>query len=55
VCICDALGIDPAVIRRMLVRQVPSPAVLTRPPESIWDWKLALPSFERLAPALSAD
>jgi len=55
VCICDALGIDPAVIRRLLMRQVPSPVVPTRPPDSIWDWKLALPSFDKLAPALSPD
>lgn len=55
VCICDALGIDPAVIRRLLVRQVPRPAAPTRPPESIWDWKHVLPSFDRMAPALRAD
>jgi len=55
VCICDALGIDPTVIRRMLVRQVPRPALPTRPPESVWNWKLSLPSFERMAPGLPAD
>ncbi len=55
VCICDVLGIDPAVIRRMLVRRVLRPEVFIRPPDSIWDWKLALPSFDRLAQALPAD
>jgi hypothetical protein len=55
VCICDALDIDPAVIRRLLVRQLPRPGLVTRPPDSIWDWKLSLPSFERLASALAAD
>lgn len=55
VCICDALGIDPAVIRRMLVRQVPPPEVSNPPPDSVWDWKLALLSVERRAPAPFAD
>ena len=55
VCICDALGIDPAVIRRMLVSQVPPPEISTPPPDSVWDWKLALPSLERLAPDPFAD
>jgi len=55
VCICDALGIDPALIRRMLVRRLPRPVVSTRPPDSLWSWRSTLPSFDQLAPALSAD
>jgi hypothetical protein len=54
VCICDALGIDPAVIRRMLVRQVGPPGRITRP-DSVGSWSVSLSRFDRMAPALSAD
>ena len=50
--ICEALDIDPAVIRRMLVRRVPCPRAATRP---TWSWTPALSSFDQLARTLSAE